>query len=85
MKRLKHFNHIGLEVLTAVVPYYSTIKMEATCTAETSVDFQLIARRYIPEGRRLHFNRFHENKSELCLLLADSLVCFSTMRTEEMT
>jgi hypothetical protein len=29
--------------------YSSTLKMEATCSSETSVDFQRITRRYIPE------------------------------------
>jgi hypothetical protein len=28
---------------------YSTLKMEAICSSETSVDFQLATRRYIPE------------------------------------
>jgi hypothetical protein len=34
--------------------YYSTLKMEAICSFETSVDFQLAPRRYIPEDRTLH-------------------------------
>jgi hypothetical protein len=32
----------------------SALKMEATCSSETSVDFQRTARRYIPEDRILH-------------------------------
>jgi hypothetical protein len=29
--------------------YFWTLKMEVTCFSETSVDFQLTTRRYIPE------------------------------------
>jgi hypothetical protein len=34
--------------------YSSTLKMEVTCSSETSVDFQRTTRRYIPEERTLH-------------------------------
>jgi hypothetical protein len=34
--------------------YFSTLKMEATCSSETSVNFQHISRRYISEDRTLH-------------------------------
>jgi hypothetical protein len=37
--------------------YFSTMKMEATCSFETSVDFQQAAWRYIPEERTLHSQR----------------------------
>jgi hypothetical protein len=33
--------------------YSSTLKMEATCSSETSVDFHRISWRYIPEDRTL--------------------------------
>jgi hypothetical protein len=33
---------------------YSTMKMEAICSSETSVDFQRTTRRYIPEDSTLH-------------------------------
>jgi hypothetical protein len=33
--------------------YYLTLKMEATCSSETSVDFQLTTQLYIPEDRTL--------------------------------
>jgi hypothetical protein len=33
--------------------YSSALKMEATCSSETSVDFQLTIRRYIPEPQIL--------------------------------
>jgi hypothetical protein len=34
--------------------YSSTLQKEATCSSETSVDFQRTIRRYIPEDRTLH-------------------------------
>jgi hypothetical protein len=33
---------------------YLTLKMEATCSSESSVDFQRTTRRYIPEDKTLH-------------------------------
>jgi hypothetical protein len=32
----------------------SALKMESTCSSETSVDFQQTTRRYIPEDINLH-------------------------------
>jgi hypothetical protein len=40
-------------MLVSYLAYSSTLKMEATCSSETSVDFQRITRRYIPEERAL--------------------------------
>jgi hypothetical protein len=40
--------------LVSYSAYSSTLKMEATCSSETSVDFQLTTRRYIPEDRALN-------------------------------
>jgi hypothetical protein len=37
--------------------------MEATCSSETSANFQLIAERYIPEDRTLHNYRCENFKS----------------------
>jgi hypothetical protein len=37
--------------------------MEATCSSETSVDFQRTTRRYIPEDSPLHNHRFENLKS----------------------
>jgi hypothetical protein len=37
--------------------YFPTLKMEAICLSETSVDFQRTARRYIPEVCTLHNHR----------------------------
>jgi hypothetical protein len=39
--------------LASCLAYSSTLKMEATCLSETSVDFQRTTRRYIPEDRIL--------------------------------
>jgi hypothetical protein len=36
--------------LLLLPPYSSTVKVEASCSSETSVDFQLTTRRCIPEG-----------------------------------
>jgi hypothetical protein len=40
--------------LVSCLAYSSTLKMEASFSSETSVDFQRIARRYIPGDRTLH-------------------------------
>jgi hypothetical protein len=43
--------------------------MEATCSSETSVDFQQTTRRHIPEGRTVHNYRWEEFKSYvLCII-----------------
>jgi hypothetical protein len=41
-------------VLVSYSAYSSTLKMEAICSSETSVDFQRATRRYIPEDSTLH-------------------------------
>jgi hypothetical protein len=41
-------------MLVSSLAYSSALKMEATCSSETSVDFQRTMRSYIPEGRTLH-------------------------------
>jgi hypothetical protein len=40
-------------MLVSCLSYSSTLKMEATCSSETSVEFKLTTRRYIPEARTL--------------------------------
>jgi hypothetical protein len=35
--------------LVSCLTYSSTLKMEATCSSETSVDYQWTIRRYMPE------------------------------------
>jgi hypothetical protein len=44
-------------ILISCLAYSSTMKMEATCLSETSLDFQRTTRSYIPEDRTLHNHR----------------------------
>jgi hypothetical protein len=41
-------------MLVSCLAYSSTVKIEATCSSETSVEFHRTTRRYIPEDRTLH-------------------------------
>jgi hypothetical protein len=50
-------------------PTHPTLKMEATYSSETPVDFQLITRRYIPEISTLHNHRCDSLKSFLSIFL----------------
>jgi hypothetical protein len=43
----------GTSSLSPCLVYFSTLMMEATCSFETSVDFQRARRRYIPQDRTL--------------------------------
>jgi hypothetical protein len=45
------------------VAYSSVLKIEATCSSETPVDFQQTTRPYIQEDRTLHNRRFENLKS----------------------
>jgi hypothetical protein len=45
-----------LLVLLEELTYSSTLKMEATCSSETSVDYQRTTRSYIPEDRTLYLH-----------------------------
>jgi hypothetical protein len=59
-----------------------TLKMEAICSSETSVDFQRTTRRYITEDRTLHnlqlANLHSQNFNQLGLPGAsDKYLCFS--------
>jgi hypothetical protein len=63
---MKVHRRVGFEVLTAVallatrftlvscLTYSSTVKMEATKSSETSIDFQRNTRCYISRGRTVH-------------------------------
>jgi hypothetical protein len=42
-------------IIVSYLAYFRTLKMEPTCSSETSADFQPITRRYIPEDRTLLF------------------------------
>jgi hypothetical protein len=50
--------------------------MEATCSSETSVDFQRIIRRYIPENITLYYHHFENLKSYLIFLVQYCLYLF---------
>jgi hypothetical protein len=52
-----HSLKIRAFTLVSCSAYSSTLKMEAMCSSETSVDFQRTTRRYIPEDSTLHNNR----------------------------
>jgi hypothetical protein len=50
--RSKHKNTRLLSAFTLIYcsAYSSTLKMEAVCSSETSIDFQRTTRRYIPDN-----------------------------------
>jgi hypothetical protein len=64
-----------LFLLVLCLVYFSTLKMVATCSSETSAEFERTTRRYIPEDNTLH-NHCRENLKnvnflphiKLCLL-----------------
>jgi hypothetical protein len=63
-----HFQGQGLCLppaftLVSCSAYSSTLKMEAICSCETSVDFQRNTRRYIPKDSTLHNHRCENLKS----------------------
>jgi hypothetical protein len=47
----------------------STLKMEAICSSETSVDTQRTTRRYIPEDDTLHNHRCENLKSYMFIYI----------------
>jgi hypothetical protein len=49
--------------LVSFLAYSSTLKMEATCSSEMSLDFQRTTRCYIPEDRTLHNHRCENLRS----------------------
>jgi hypothetical protein len=52
--------------LVSCLAYSSSLKMEATCSSETSVDSKLTTWRCIPEGRTLHDHNSENLKSFNC-------------------
>jgi hypothetical protein len=62
-------------MLVSPVTYSSNLKIQATCSFETSVDFQRATRRYIPEDRTVQqYLYLHRRASILHLVLLSS--CF---------
>jgi hypothetical protein len=61
--------------------YSSILKMEAICSSETSDDFILITRCYIPEGTDIHTDRCEDLQNRKVLtpvnlgVAAFSLIC----------
>jgi hypothetical protein len=59
-------------MLDTYLAYASTLKMEATCSSETLLDFQQAIWRYIPEDITLHNHRCENLKSNknyyLCIV-----------------
>jgi hypothetical protein len=54
--------------LVSCSAYSSTLKMEAICTSETSVDIQQTTGRYIPQGSTLHNHHCENLKSYIVYL-----------------
>jgi hypothetical protein len=73
-----HF-HLHVKFLLG---FSSTLRMEATCSSETSVDSQRTTWRYIPEDRTLHNHRCENLKSDTVYvvikqhIIMDDLTCF---------
>jgi hypothetical protein len=42
---------------------FSTLKMEATCSSEASIDFQRSTRRYIQKDRTMYLRKILDQKS----------------------
>jgi hypothetical protein len=63
-------NSLTCFMLVSCLAYFSTLNMEASCSSETSVDFQLTKRRYIPENRTLHNHRCDNLKSYINLVFS---------------
>jgi hypothetical protein len=51
--------------LVTCLAYPSTLKMEAICFSETSVDFHRSTPKYIPEHRTVHGYRYENLKSSI--------------------
>jgi hypothetical protein len=57
-------SHLAV-ILLSCLAYYSTLKVEATCSSKMSVDFQQAAQHYIPEDKILH-TVYCLNSSDFC-------------------
>jgi hypothetical protein len=49
-------------MLVVCMAYISNVKMEGTCSSETSVDFQQTTRLYFPDDKTLHIMSCHRIK-----------------------
>jgi hypothetical protein len=49
--------------MVSCLDYSSSLEMEAVCSSETSVDFQLTTERYISEDTTIHNHRYDNLKS----------------------
>jgi hypothetical protein len=54
--------------------YCCILKMEATCSSETLIDFQQSTRRDIPEHRTIHNHRFENLKPYLAYFIRVFLI-----------
>jgi hypothetical protein len=68
-----------LLVLAEII--YSTLKMEAICSSETSVATQQTTRRHIPEDDTLHNHR-RENLKSYISVLCYGRIFYIMMHTE---
>jgi hypothetical protein len=68
------------ELATSFMLFFSwlTLKMEATCSSETSVNFHRATWRYIPEDRTLHNHRCENHRPYIASLRVKfKLQCFA--------
>jgi hypothetical protein len=68
--------------LVSCSDYSSTLKMEAVCSSETSVDFQRTTRRYIPQDRTLHNHRCENLKSYTVIFIFTAARILNLTKTE---
>jgi hypothetical protein len=53
-------------MLVSCLAYYSTVKMEAICSSDTSVDVNQTIRCYVPKDRTLHSVGFVGHRGKAC-------------------
>jgi hypothetical protein len=71
--------------LVSCSAYFSTLKTEAICSSETSVDFQWTTRRYIPEDSTLHSPAVRtSNPTRVYLLCQSSGLVFLTFTSSKL-
>jgi hypothetical protein len=64
---------LATSTLVSCLAYSSILELEATCSSETSVDFQLTKRRYTPGDRTLHDYRCENLKSYILCGIVNSV------------